>query len=250
MFVDEGQKDKHTQGRLIFVAFLYAIIYLFSCCVDFTWKYCQSRSYRWLVHSAGSILLGGKVYFGLRPFSLLYLSLSLVARLHTNTTADCSSPVSFLSSSCSCWKILSGWTPSLGQTSKLLHDFSVNAKCSCTSNSMSYTSHSNLFSYVDLKLFSCCIELKVFHSTLSEFTQLCERVLLFCILSSWKVPSVVLSSMHTPWRVPLFCTLHSIQERHCILYQESTQLCRLWTLYCSATLKYCCEYYNPVIMPA
>ena len=62
------------------------------------------------------------------------------------------------------------------------------------------------------------------------------------ILTSWKVPSVALSSMHTLWRVPLFCTLHSVQERHCILYQESTLLCRLWTLHYSATLKYRCPY--------
>ena len=29
-------KQDKCQGRLIFIAFLYAIMYLFSCCVDFT----------------------------------------------------------------------------------------------------------------------------------------------------------------------------------------------------------------------
>ena len=42
-----------------------------------------------------SILLRGKVYFGLRQFGLFYLSLSLYARLHINTTPGCSSPAFF-----------------------------------------------------------------------------------------------------------------------------------------------------------
>ena len=86
-----------SQGRLIFGAFLYAIIYLFFMLQRLYMKNCcQSRSRHWLVRSAGSILLGGKVYFGPRPFSLLCWSLSLDARLHINTAPDYNSSVFFM----------------------------------------------------------------------------------------------------------------------------------------------------------
>ena len=99
-----------------------------------------------------------------------------------------------------------------------------------------------LFLYVEPNVFLVVSNSKCSTQLCSEFNQLRQRVLLFCILTSWKVPSVALSSIHTPWRVPLFCTLHSVQERHCILYQESTLLYQLWTLHYSAALKYRCAY--------
>ena len=116
----------------------------------------------------------------------------------------------------------------------------------------------NVSAYVELNC-SCYVELKFFlelnvflvasnskcsSQLCSEFTQLRQRVLLSCVLTSWKVLAVALSSMHTPWREPLFSTLYSVQEHHCILYQESTLLCQLWTLHYSATLKYRCAYWS------
>ena len=35
----------------------------------------------------------------------------------------------------------------------------------------------------------------------------------------------------------------------CILYQESTLCCRLWTLHYAATLKYHCSYYPVIMLP-
>ena len=138
----------------------------------------------------------------------------------------------------------SGRTPSLGQTSKLLRNFFVNVKCSLfvELNLFSCTSNSNCSCYCKLNLF-LYIELNVFHSTLQRVSKLRQRVL-FWILTSWEVLSVALSSMHTPWRVLLFCILHSLQEHHCILYQESALICRLWALQLWNTV----AHINPVIM--
>ena len=65
-------------------------------------------------------------------------------------------------------------------------------------------------------------DLKCSTQLCSKISQLRQRPFVFADLHHEKSRSVALSSKHTPWRVPLFCTLHSAQERYCILNQEST----------------------------
>ena len=97
-----------------------------------------------------------------------------------------------------------------------------------------FTSNSTVLIYVKLNC-PIYIELNVFLLRRTPSVLLNSKRV-------YSTPSVALSSIRSPWIVQLFCNLHSVQERHCILYQVSTLLCRLWTLHYSATLKYHCAY--------
>ena len=96
----------NCQGRLIFVPFLYAIIHLYFMLCRLYMNLLAVFSWTLIGPSFQLYTSGGKVYFGLRPFSLLYLTLSLVVRLHITPLLTVARLFSFPSSSCSCWKIL------------------------------------------------------------------------------------------------------------------------------------------------
>ena len=134
---------------------------------------------------------------------------------------------SFLSSSCSCWKYLSGQTPSLGQTSKLLHNFSVNTK-------WSYYIVTQLFLFTSNSTVLIAANSTVLVAANSTGLITANSTVLIAASSTVLITTnstVIIMANST-----VLITLNSSCSY--ILYQESTLLCRLWSLHCSATLKY------------
>ena len=169
--------------------------------------------------------------------------------------------------------------PSFGQTSKLLHSFSVYVKLklfwlrrtqlvliyvklncliyvelNCfvyVELNVSLVRQTHVFLYIELNLIVLDTSISILSVSLlnsaARLLNSVSRSFHSCRLPSWNVPSVALPSIHTSWRVPLFCTLHSVQECHCMLYQESTLLCLLCTLHYSEFWN-TVAHINPVIM--
>ena len=94
------------QGRLIFLAFFYATVPSFPCCLDCTWIYRLFFLGLWLVHSAGSILWGWRCILGTAHLVFVVCPIRLMLDFIQTPHLTVAGLFSFPSSSCSCWKIL------------------------------------------------------------------------------------------------------------------------------------------------
>ena len=140
---------------------------------------------------------------------------------------------------------------------KLQLFFSVNSRCS----KQLLLHWTQLFSFVELQVF-LFMKLQLFlflwtQGVLSNwfyYIELnwsywsnfkCSCLLNFnssycCEVQVFLFVKLQLFSFSEPQR--LLCQTKTTYLRRCILYQESTLLCQLWTLHYSATLKYRCSY--------